>query len=71
MPTITSLSQLDLNARYTYADYLTWKFDDMVEIIKGKIYKMSPAPKESHQGISARLLTDLLAYLRPKKCIAR
>ena len=24
---------------YTYADYLTWQMDEMVELIKGKIFK--------------------------------
>lgn len=31
---------------YTYADYLTWSMDKMVELIKGRVYKMSPAPKK-------------------------
>jgi hypothetical protein len=29
---ITQLSQLDPNGTYTYADYLTWRFADMVEL---------------------------------------
>lgn len=34
MAPITSLSQLDPNGVYTYADYLTWKFDEFVELNK-------------------------------------
>ena len=37
MAKISQLSQLDLNGTYTYADYLTWQFDDALELIKGKI----------------------------------
>ena len=51
MPKITRLSQLDLNKTYSYADYITWQFDEMVELIKGKISLMSPAPNLNHQKI--------------------
>ena len=33
---ITDINLLDLNKSYTYTDYLTWQFDEMVELIKGK-----------------------------------
>lgn len=39
---ITSLSQLDLNKSYTYADYLLWQFEERVELIKGKYYGTQP-----------------------------
>jgi hypothetical protein len=48
MPAITSLSQLDLSKTYTYADYLTWQFDELVELIKGRIWKKSPARRAAH-----------------------
>ena len=41
------LEDLDLSKAYTYADYLTWTFEETVELIKGKIFKMSPAPNTS------------------------
>lgn len=53
---------------YTYADYLKFTFDDKVEIIKGKIYKMSPAPSSSHQAISIKLSTDLYLYFQAHNC---
>jgi hypothetical protein len=31
------LSDLDLNKSYTYADYVKWTFDEVVELIKGRI----------------------------------
>lgn len=52
---ITKLSQLDLKGTYSYADYLLWQFSERVELIKGKIFKMSPAPSSSHQDISMNL----------------
>jgi len=55
MATITQLSQLDLNGTYSYADYLTWQFDEAVELIRGKIMLMSPAPNVKHQRISRKL----------------
>lgn len=55
MTTIAQLSQLDLNGTYTYADYLTWQFEERLELIKGKIMLMSPAPNVNHQRISLRL----------------
>lgn len=68
MTVITDLSQLDLNKTYSYADYLTWQFDDMVELIKGKIVKMSPAPNVRHQTIETNLGRILANYFYRKKC---
>ncbi len=52
---ITNIKQLDLKGTYSYADYLLWQFSERVELIKGKIFKMSPAPSSSHQDISLNL----------------
>ena len=68
---ITDINQLDLTKSYTYADYLTWQFDEKVEIIKGKIYKMSPAPANKHQSISSHLHTELGIFLKKQKCQLR
>ncbi len=40
---------------FTYADYLSWTFKERVELIKGKIFKMSPAPLITHQKIVANI----------------
>ena len=55
---ITSLSQLDLNKSYTYADYLLWQFEERVELIKGQILQMA-APSRAHQQVSINLATIL------------
>lgn len=49
------MNQLDENKKYSYADYLTWKFQERLEIIKGKIFKMSPAPSTFHQRVASNL----------------
>jgi len=49
------LSDLDITKTYTYADYLKWAFDERLELIKGEIFKMTPAPNSSH-------------YLEKKSC---
>ncbi len=61
-------SDLDLSKTYTYADYLKWTFDERLELIKGKIFKMSPAPGSVHQRLSLRLGRWIGNYLEGKKC---
>jgi Uma2 family endonuclease len=61
-------ADLDLDKSYTYADYLKWNFQERVELIKGKIFKMSPAPNRMHQGISAYLSNVLYNHLAGQKC---
>ncbi len=56
---ITSLDQLDLNQQYTYADYMTWQLRERVEIFRGWIAAMAPAPSRFHQAV-ARNMTGLL-----------
>ena len=70
MAKITQLSQLDLNAVYSYADYLTWQLDKTVELIRGKIMLMSPAPNVKHQRISWQLSGMLFQYFKHKDCQA-
>jgi len=68
MMPITSLKQLDRSAKYSYQDYLTWEFSDVVELIKGRILRMIPAPTTKHQIITGRIFSDLENYLRRKQC---
>jgi hypothetical protein len=41
---IYDIKALDLSKRYSYADYLLWRFKERVELFKGKVFEMSPAP---------------------------
>ena len=68
MPQITDISQLDLKKRYSYEDYLTWVFDERLELIKGWIYKMSPAPKRKHQAVSGNLFFEMKKYFNSCNC---
>lgn len=52
---IYDINQLDFNKLYSYADYLRWRFEERVELIKGRIFRMSPAPSKYHQQISFNL----------------
>jgi Uma2 family endonuclease len=61
-------SDLDLTKTYTYADYLKWTFDERLELIKGKIFKMSPAPGSGHQSISGAVFYELYNYLKGQSC---
>ncbi len=58
----------DLSGTYTYADYLRWELPEMVELIRGKIFKMSPAPSSSHQRVSMELSRQIANYLHKKSC---
>ncbi|GAA0877215.1 Uma2 family endonuclease [Algoriphagus jejuensis] len=54
---------------YSYADYLTWQMDEVVELIKGKVFKRAAAaPKRIHQRVSVKLASRLYVFLEGKKC---
>lgn len=68
MATITNINQLDMDGIYSYADYLLWKFEERVELIKGKIFKMSPAPSRRHQEVSGNLFGEIHNVFKGHKC---
>jgi Uma2 family endonuclease len=68
MPTITDISQLDPNGDYSYADYLTWQFEERLELLKGKISLMCPGPNVRHQRFSVYLSSHLFFYFQNKPC---
>jgi len=53
---------------YTYEDYLRFDFEHMVELIKGRLYKMSSAPHPRHQEVSVKLTRFIDLYLDGKAC---
>lgn len=67
MSEITSLSQLDLNGKYSYADYLSWKIEEALEIIKGRIMLMS-APNRKHQDISREINGAFYNFFKKHQC---
>lgn len=60
--------KLDTSKTYTYADYLTWRFKERVELIKGKVFQMSPAPRRIHQKISLRFTLSIGNQLGKSSC---
>ena len=65
---ITDINQLDVNGTYTYADYLLWRFKEQVELLRGKLFKMSPAPREIHQRVLNEINFELMSFFRNKTC---
>ena len=65
---ITNINELDLNGNYTYADYLLWQFSERLELIKGKIFKMSPAPSRNHQQVSLKITRILDRFFEKSSC---
>lgn len=59
---------LDVNKRYTYADYLTWMDDVRRELYDGFIQLMTPAPSRKHQRVSSNLHGVFWNFLRYQKC---
>jgi Uma2 family endonuclease len=58
---------LDLNKRYTYADYYTWWDNTRRELLHGLIKLMSPAPAPVHQKIILKLSSRLLRLVEKNK----
>lgn len=68
MTPITDISQLDPNGSYSYADYLTWRFTEYVELIKGRVLRKKSAPTEQHQMVSSSLHGEIYGFLKGKPC---
>lgn len=65
---ISSFEDIDLSLSYSYTNYLNWLFDDRVELIDGKVFKMSPAPSPLHQEISGGIFYSIYHHLKNKPC---
>jgi Uma2 family endonuclease len=67
-PEITRLDQLNEESfEYSYSDYITWQFQERVELIMGKIFPMS-APNTPHQALSRELTVAFYPYFHGKTC---
>lgn len=54
--------------KYTYADYLKWTIEERFELIKGKVFKMSPGPATKHQVMVGFVFNKLYNHLQGKSC---
>jgi Uma2 family endonuclease len=61
------IEDIDLSCTYTYSDYLTWTWDERVELIHGKIYKMPPISNTMHQIVAGNFLGIVWNLLLGKK----
>jgi hypothetical protein len=64
---ILTLNEIDLSGTYSYASYLRWKFEERVELIKGKIFLMA-APATKHQVCTGDIFVVLYQFLKGKQC---
>mgnify|MGYP003644063003 CR=1 FL=1 len=55
-------------AGYTYADYLKWDYEEIIELIKGKIFAKAAAPNRRHQEVSTILTSKLWYFLKNHSC---
>jgi Uma2 family endonuclease len=65
---VRQFNELDASLTYSYANYLNWLFPERVELIKGKIFKMSPAPSSVHQEIVGNIFLKLGNFLKKQSC---
>jgi Uma2 family endonuclease len=65
---ISEYGQLDPTKSYTYLDYLKWQFEERVELIKGRIFKMSPAPSRRHQTLLQNINRQFDRYFLNHPC---
>ena len=68
IPAVVSVVEdLDFSGTYSYANYLRWEFEERLELIKGKIFKMA-APTTLHQRVTGRIYGELYHFLKKQKC---
>ena len=61
------MQALQIDEKYTYADYANRADNERYELIDGVIYMMSP-PSQAHQEISGGLHNQLYNFLKGKPC---
>ena len=69
-PETSTVNEPDFSYRgiYTYADYLKWTIEERLELIKGKIFRMSPAPNTIHQILAGNIYAVLRSFLTRQIC---
>lgn len=63
---INAIADIDFSRTYSYADYFRWGFEERLELIKGRIFRISPAPSLTHQRLCGLIYVKLYAYLSDK-----
>ena len=57
------LPNLDLNASYTIADYLSWPTEESIQLIRGRIQPVSLGADGAHGLLRSSILDNLFEYL--------
>tara|TARA_B100000609_G_C17200491_1_gene427839 strand:+ start:751 stop:1386 length:636 start_codon:yes stop_codon:yes gene_type:complete len=65
---VQDINFLEPEATYSYADYLKWSFEDRVELIRGKLFRMAPAPSRDHQVLLSNLHGNFWSFLKDQVC---
>lgn len=58
------IQEPDLTGSYTARDYISWKTDELMELIKGKVFKMAAAPLWRHQEVLGELHIIFRRYVK-------
>lgn len=64
---LPKVEEPDMAGYYTASDYLQWTFEGFVELIRGKIFKMS-SPASAHQVVSRELLRQMIRHFDNQPC---
>ena len=70
-PVIPSVTDPDPNGTDSYADYVSWRFEELVELWRGKIMRQMSGPTDRHQMVVGNLFGLLHSYLRGQPCQVR
>lgn len=65
---VYSFNEIDQTLTYSYAHYLNWLFEERLELIKGRVFKMSPTPSRLHQEVLGRIFLAMGNFLKDKPC---
>ena len=68
---ITSLDQLDPNGTYSYADYMSWGFEEIVELHHGRIMRRPGSLPDRHQAVLGAMSSLMYDQVRRQKCQLR
>jgi len=66
-PEVWEFKEIDLSGSYSYGNYLKWKFEERLELIRGKIFEMR-APATFHQEVLRELFAAMYTYLKGQPC---
>lgn len=64
---ISKVAEISLSQIYSYANYLGWKSEDRLELIRGQVFKMSPLTSATHQRWCGFMYAKLYEYLSDKE----